>query len=329
MPPTLDELPNDPDGNYRVSWQEQNPSANPDYFQLDELNGLSIGTDDAESGSGLWTLDGFALSTSRYHSASSSFKSRQSNEDVSSMTTVYPIPIITGMKLSFWCWYTTENNFDDAFVEVSTDGRSYDILDIFTGSSGSWVYKEYDLSKYSNESLFIRFRYTTDQSTLQEGFYVDDITPVADVDTVTTLSSSITNHFYDITGKSNGTYYYRVKGHNSVRGWGDFSTLERIIVSLGDDTDTSSDDLQLIRRYEGSVYVSDVTVTLTATDDARAWTTRNTNLTMGHGPRTLHHLLYLRTAIILCSFTPLIRQATQRRRKTAPSPFSKKFHLSP
>ena len=268
LPPILDELPNDADGNYRVSWQEQNPSANPDYFQLDELNGLSIGTDDAESGSGLWTLDGFALSTSRYHSGSSSFKSRHSDADVSSMTTVYPIPVTTGMKLSFWCWYATENNFDDAFVEVSKDGRSYDILDIFTGSSGGWQYKEYDLSNYSDESLFIRFRYTTDTGTLLEGFYVDDITPVTDVQTVTTLSSSITNHFYDITGKSNGTYYYQVKGHNSARGWGDFSTLERVIVSLGDDLTPPVTTCTLSGDMEGGVYVSDVTVTLTATDDS-------------------------------------------------------------
>ena len=268
LPPILDKLPNDVDGNYRVLWQEQNPSANPDYFQLDELNSLSIGTDNAESGSGLWTLNGFALSTSRYHSGSSSFKSRHSDADVSSMTTVYPTPITTGMKLSFWCWYATENNFDDVFVEVSKDGRSYDILDIFTGSSGSWIYKEYDLSNYTDESLFIQFRYTTDTGTLLEGFYVDDITPVTDVQTVTTLSSSIANHFYDITGKSNGTYYYRVKGHNSARGWGDFGTLERIIVSLGDDTTPPVTTCILAGDMESGVYVSDVTVTLTATDDS-------------------------------------------------------------
>jgi len=268
LPPTLDPLPNDADGNYRVSWQEQNPLSNPDYFQLDELNGLSVATDDAESGSGLWALNGFSVSTARYHSGSHSFKSRQSDADVSSMTTVYPIPVITGSKLSFWCWYNTEDNYDDAFVEVSKDGRSYDILDIFTGTSGSWQYKEYDLSNHSDESVFIRFRYTTDQGTTNEGFYVDDITPVADVDTVTTLSSSITNHFYDVTGKSNGTYYYRVMGHNSARGWGDFSTLEQIIVSVGDDTTPPVTTCTLAGDMDGGVYVSDVTVTLTATDES-------------------------------------------------------------
>jgi hypothetical protein len=199
------------------------------------------------------------------------------------MTTVYPIPVTTGLKLSFWCWYETENNYDDAFVEVSKDGRSYDILNIFTGSSGGWKYKEYDLSNYSNESLFIRFRYTTDGGTLQEGFYVDDITPVTDVQTVTTLSSSITNHFYDITGKSNGTYYYRVKGHNSVRGWGDFSTLEKITVSLsGGENDTTPPVVQITTPKENYLYLKNralrpffstvilryITIEVNATDDS-------------------------------------------------------------
>jgi hypothetical protein len=284
MPPVLDPVPNDSDGNYQVSWEEQNPSADPDYFQLDELSGLSTGTDDAESGSGLWTLNGFALSTTRSHSASTSFKSRYMNDDVSSMTTVYPIPITLGMTLSFWCWYNTESNYDYAYVEVSTDGRSYDVLDSFQGSSGNWVYKEYDLSNYTDESVFLRFRYSTDSGTLQEGFYVDDITPVTTVQTVDTLSSSITNHYYDVTGKTNGTYYYQVKGHNTVRGWCDFSTLGRVIVSLGEDTTPPVTTCTLTGDLVGDVYVSDVTVTLTATDssgvdytkyklDTGAWTT--------------------------------------------------------
>lgn len=267
IPPVIDDLSNDSDGTYRVSWQEKNPAANPDYFQLDELSGVSIGTDDAESGSALWTLDGFSLSTSRYHSGSYSYKSRSLNSDVSSMTTAYPIPITTGMKLSFWCWYSTETNYDAAFVEVSRDGRSYDVLETFTGTSGSWLYKEYDLGSYGDESVFIRFRYTTDSYTLQEGFYVDDIAPVATVQTVTTLSNSITNQYYDVTGKENGTYFYRVKGHNDARGWGDFSTLERIVVALGDDTIPPVTTCTLEGEMEGDIYVSDVTVTLTATDE--------------------------------------------------------------
>jgi hypothetical protein len=255
MPPIINKMTNDTDGNYQVSWHQQNPSANPDYFQLDELMNLSVMTDDAESGSGLWNLDGFALSVARCYSGSYSYKSRQKDGDVSSMTTLFPVPITTGMKLSFWCWYATENNFDDAFVEVSKDGRNYDILDIFTGSSG-WTYKEYDLTQYAGSSIFIRFRYTTDSYTTLEGFYVDDISPVATFGSVTTLSNTITHDYYNITNKPQGTYYYRVNGHNTARGWCDESTLEKIMVTNGGGTnDTEPPVVTIISPAENHLYL--------------------------------------------------------------------------
>lgn len=233
MPPVLDEMSNNSPHDYTVSWQEKNPDANPDYFQLDQLTNFSTQTDDAESGSGLWNLDGFTISTARCHSGSHSYYSRHSDSDVSSMTTTTPLLIRVGMNLSFWCWYSTEENYDDAFVEVSRDGRYYEVLDIFTGSSGGWCYKTYDLSKYAGDSLFIRFRSTTDQGTLKEGFYVDDVFPTASFGTVQTLSDTITADSYAITNQPNGTYYYRVKGHNEARGWCDFSTLKSITVTGG------------------------------------------------------------------------------------------------
>jgi len=253
LPPKIDEMTNDPDGNYIVSWNEQNPAAEPDYFQLDELTGLTILTDDVESGSDLWELDGFEISDSRSHSATHSFKSRRINEDVSSMTSLFPIPVNGNMYLSFWCWYSIETGWDYAMVEVSRDGRSYDVLDKFTGSSGGWQYKEYDLSNYTNESIFLRFRYTTDTFTIEEGFYVDDISPIAKFDTVITLSDSIEDNYYEITGRPNGTYFYRVNGHNDERDWGDFSTLEDMIV--GDGGDNEPPTMELISPKEDYLYI--------------------------------------------------------------------------
>ncbi|MDH7507372.1 MAG: hypothetical protein QHH15_06285, partial [Candidatus Thermoplasmatota archaeon] len=68
--------------------------------------------------------------------------------------------------------------------------------------------------------------------TLQEGFYVDDISPVPKFNQINTLSNSITGNFYNITNKKDGDYFYRVRGYNSQHNWGDFSTIKKITVKL-------------------------------------------------------------------------------------------------
>ena len=64
IPPVLNEIHQQGTGTYNISWVEQNPAANPDYFQLDELTGLTLRTDTAEAGTSDWTLDGFTVSAS-------------------------------------------------------------------------------------------------------------------------------------------------------------------------------------------------------------------------------------------------------------------------
>jgi len=232
LPPEINDMTTDDDGVYQISWTEQNPNANVDYFQLDELEGFSINTDDAESGPDLWDMDGFSLSTQYSHSGSTSFKARNQNNDVSSMTSNYPVPVYTDTTLSFWTWYDIETNYDFAYIEISGDDRYYEVLDTFNDSSGGWIYKEYDLWPFNYDSVYIRFRYTTDSGSLDTGFFVDDVSPIADFSTVTTLSYTITNNYYDITGKPDGNYFYRVAGFNSERGWCDYSTLENITVTF-------------------------------------------------------------------------------------------------
>lgn len=136
------------------------------------------------------------------------------------------------MTLSFWCWYNIENNYDMAIVEVSEDGRYYQLLDKFTGSSDDWIYKSYNLDEYADKSIFIRFRYSTDDNTIEDGFYIDDIAPIANFSSIITISNSTNNGFYEITDRSDGDYYYRVRGHNTEHGWGDFSILEKTHVGF-------------------------------------------------------------------------------------------------
>lgn len=236
LPPLIKEMSTDIDGNYTVSWEEKNPDANPDFFQLDELSNPVHFIDNGESGSNSWKNEGFSLSWKRSHSGDQSFKSRKLHEDVSSMTTINPIPITNDINLSFWCWYNIEEEWDYAFVEVSRDGRYYKVLDKFTGKSDGWIFKEYNLDDYINDSIFIRFRYTTDTNTIKEGFYVDDIFPVANYSSIITLSNSTTNNFFEINNKDEGFFYYRVKGHNPEYGWGDFNILESMHVIKGENS---------------------------------------------------------------------------------------------
>jgi hypothetical protein len=85
------------------------------------------------------------------------------------------------------------------------------------------VRRAYSLEDYIGQSVYFRFRYTTDEETSKEGFYVDDIHPVASYASTTTLSDSIVDTCYAVAGRTAGDYYYRARGHNDAWGWGDWS----------------------------------------------------------------------------------------------------------
>jgi hypothetical protein len=135
-------------------------------------------------------------------------------------------------------------DWDMALVEVSIDGRHYDVLDKFTGAS-DWVQEVYSLEAYAGRSIYLRFRYTSDAYTTEEGFYVDDIHPVASWSTITTLSSSIAGTSYPITGRSDGDYFYRVRGSSPARGFGEFCDLgmTRVYENLADGDGDGDHDL--------------------------------------------------------------------------------------
>ena len=68
----------------------------------------------------------------------------------------------------------------------------------------------------------LRFSYNTDQAVLEEGFYVDDISPVEYFDSVQTLVTATPDRSFEISGHATGEYYYRVRGvdaDNQVAPW--------------------------------------------------------------------------------------------------------------
>jgi extracellular elastinolytic metalloproteinase len=111
-----------------------------------------------------------------------------------------PIQILSGNpRLSFWHAFVTENEWDGGVVEilptVSTgvweDAAPYMIFNpynskvgsnnpagersAFSGNSKGYIKTVLDLSSFVNEPIFIRFRFLSDDNTVEEGWWIDDI----------------------------------------------------------------------------------------------------------------------------------------------------------
>ena len=98
--------------------------------------------------------------------------------------------------LSFNTWFFIEQDWDYGYVEASKDGQTWTKLpqttslpvgvsDInassawdgpggFTGNSSGWQQATFDLSGFTG-NVWVRFRYATDESYNEQGWYVDDI----------------------------------------------------------------------------------------------------------------------------------------------------------
>ncbi len=121
--------------------------------------------------------------------------------DDSNMTLTRPFDLrgLSQATLEAWLWYDIEEDWDYAYIEVSTDGgRTWDILPgryttdtnptgnsfghAYTGKSGdsetegpAWVKEEVDLTPYVGQEVLIRFEYITDDAVNHVGLCVDDI----------------------------------------------------------------------------------------------------------------------------------------------------------
>uniref|UniRef100_A0A7C4TH87 carboxypeptidase T n=1 Tax=candidate division WOR-3 bacterium TaxID=2052148 RepID=A0A7C4TH87_UNCW3 len=222
--------------NFTIYWHPVNPTENhPTQWELVELSNPSIIEDNLESGTGRWVLQGFTLSTTYSHSATHSFFSGNTNNMNSAVRTIHPYLVQSGDSFTFWCRYQLETNYDVAVVEISENGKEWFNLDTtrFTGNQTSWVRKAYSLNNWIGKSVYFRFRSMTDGNTLNGGFYVDDIRPVCLYNSVTTISSNITDTTYTFTNHPIGEYYYYVRGYNTTWGWGEYSMLQKASVGVG------------------------------------------------------------------------------------------------
>jgi len=119
--------------------------------------------------------------------------------DVSDMTLTreFDLGQVEAATLEFWTWYDIEDDYDYAYVEVSTNGgQKWDLLSGehtvdtnpygnnfghgYTGTSGGgeravWVKEQLDLTPYVGQKVLIRFEYVTDDAYNDPGLCIDDI----------------------------------------------------------------------------------------------------------------------------------------------------------
>jgi len=227
-------------GPFVVDWSHAD-SYNPAVvYELVELTGHTRVVDDAESGPGLWNMDGYSTSSARAHSGTSSYYSGMGNNLAVSMQTQEPLELGASDTLFVWCWYDIESDWDYAYVQVSTDGgitfenlagnitTDYDPHGQnaghgITGSSGGWVEGVFPLEAYAGQQVLVRFFYSTDSYVEGEGFYCDDIRPLDAFSGSSVLSSSIPDTSYTVSGRAAGIYYYKVRAKDAEGQWGFWS----------------------------------------------------------------------------------------------------------
>jgi hypothetical protein len=110
------------------------------------------------------------------------------------LTGAFDLTGLTQATLSFWAWFDLEEDFDFAYVNISTDigqywrllvpvhttpgeygpsfnGRSQDERD----NEGGWVPETISLNSYVGQEILIRFEVMTDPAVTGQGFAIDDI----------------------------------------------------------------------------------------------------------------------------------------------------------
>lgn len=244
--PILAVMDSNSTGTFVVHWTPIRPEHNhPEKWELEELSGLNVVTEDFETGSGRWILQGASLSTTQKHAGNYSVSLGNGNNISNYAMIADPYPVQPGDSLIYWIWYNTEANYDVVVTEVSLEGKEWiQLHNRYDGNSGGWVRKAYSLEPWAGKSVYIRFRYMTDDNTLGSGVYIDDVYPVPSFSRRRLVASNITDTLYEVTVTEPGQYWYRVRGYNSTWGWGDYGPLEDIIV-----TGTGITEGPLVRRF--------------------------------------------------------------------------------
>lgn len=266
--PVLDSIGDVFTNSYTLNWTQNDTLNIPVAFELREYSGYQRVSDDFETANSYWNFSNFSRSTARHHAGSYSIFSGSEDNYTALATLANPTAVVSGDSIRFWTWYSIESGWDYAYVQASTDGGlSYTNLagnittnnnpngqndgNGITGNSGGWRQAKFSLTDYVGQTVQIRIRYRTDGGTLEEGFYVDDFSPVDCFQSEIVIDSNIVGNQYTINDKPEGQYYYQVRAKDEQDQWSGFSNRELAIVhpQSVDDNNTLPVTITLSQNY--------------------------------------------------------------------------------
>jgi len=156
--------------------------------------------DNFENGLGNWPASAnWQISTAQSHSpVNSAWSNNVINQcDTLTLTNFLTPPAGSNPTLTFWTYYNIETGWDGGIVEASSNGTTWAKLTLtpnypgstnsstpacigtsqacFSGTGTTWTQYSANLSAYAGGNLKIRYRFASDSSVNNGGWYVDDV----------------------------------------------------------------------------------------------------------------------------------------------------------
>ncbi|QRN83173.1 immune inhibitor A [Chloroflexota bacterium] len=126
------------------------------------------------------------------YSGSYAFYSNKGDESDMTLTQTFDFTNVDSpIEMTYQTWYDLETDYDYLYLEASTDGETWHILDTpsctnydpsgnsygcgYNGETGGWIYEAVDLSQFAGQEVTLRFEYITDAAVNGEGLLLDDV----------------------------------------------------------------------------------------------------------------------------------------------------------